>query len=261
MANSQQFSLNPNDLGTLKNSVNLMTSQVGFPMTLASLQGRGGLHPQVTLSYSSAGVQEQVNTWNRTAPTGIVGLSWTFDYPRIVSEHQGTVARDDDTYYFMDNGTSIELICTDSDVNETNHYRTHKPRDFRKWTIKFYYSDDIYGDLRWVVTTEAGLEYHYATPQHMVAWGNWIGTSAKTTGQSQHEYAWNLTEIVNRWGDTMRFSYLSEEEAVGNGGMTHTKSSLLERIESPTGNYLQLIYADKYTILNDGLYCETLNFR
>ncbi|MEM0941574.1 MAG: hypothetical protein AAGI25_17570, partial [Bacteroidota bacterium] len=80
MANSQQFSLNPNDLGALKNSVNLMTGQVGFPMTLASLPGRGGLNPQLTISYSSAGVQEQVNTWNRTAPTGIVGLGWTFDY-------------------------------------------------------------------------------------------------------------------------------------------------------------------------------------
>ncbi|MEM6737309.1 MAG: hypothetical protein AAF620_14695, partial [Bacteroidota bacterium] len=94
MANSQQFSLNPYDLGALKNSVNLMTSQVGFPMTLASLQGRGGR------------VQEKVNTWNSTEPTGIVRLGWTFYYPRIVSEHQGTVARDDDTYYLIDNGTS-----------------------------------------------------------------------------------------------------------------------------------------------------------
>ncbi|MEM6643312.1 MAG: hypothetical protein AAF616_10055 [Bacteroidota bacterium] len=240
VANSQQFSLNPNDLGALRNSVNLMTGQVGFPMTVASLTGRGGLNPQFTISYSSAGIQEQVNTWNRTASTGILGLGWTFDYPRIVSDHNGSVTRNDDTYYLLENGSSIELICTDTDPNGSNLYRTYKSQQFRKWTIRFYYQED-----RWFILTEGGMTYEYELPIYMVAWGNWIGPSANTVGQSRHSYGWNLTKVINRWGDEMNFSYLNQEEAVGSGGLTHTKYSLLERIESPTGNYLQFLYKDK----------------
>ena len=40
---SSNFSLAPSELGALQNSVNLYTGQVSFPMTVASLPGRGGL--------------------------------------------------------------------------------------------------------------------------------------------------------------------------------------------------------------------------
>ncbi|MEM9680711.1 MAG: hypothetical protein AAF901_10345, partial [Bacteroidota bacterium] len=69
-------------------SVNLLTSRRRFPMILASLQGKEDLNPPISNSYSCARVQEQVNTWNRTAPTGIVGLDWIFGYRSIYDHYE-----------------------------------------------------------------------------------------------------------------------------------------------------------------------------
>jgi len=73
------------DTGT----VNLSTGSVSFPITLASLPGRNGLDFNLSLQYSSAGIRETVDTWTREAPTGILGLGWSFTQEKIVRSWNG----------------------------------------------------------------------------------------------------------------------------------------------------------------------------
>ncbi len=121
------FSAGNEELGGLQNAVNLFTGELALPFPLASLPGRGGLNISVGMSYSSAGVTELANTWNREAPTGILGLGWSMDMPKIVTDHKGTSGREDDDFYLQENGTVTRLIITDYNPRSTYHeYSTER---------------------------------------------------------------------------------------------------------------------------------------
>ncbi|MEM7107100.1 MAG: hypothetical protein AAF519_02655 [Bacteroidota bacterium] len=248
------FSLSPNDLGALQNSVNLYTGQVAFPMTIASLPGRGGLAPRLVINYNSAGVQKKVSTWNREAPTGITGLGWSLTIPKIAADHNGTSTRHDDKFYLIEDGQSVRLYCTDP--VSTLSYRTYKTEIYQPWDIKYY------PDLeKWVIIRDEGTMYIYGdnerpktdgTIQNMIAWGNWIGSSNNRSGQKEVAYTWNLSEIQNFYDDKLTYYYENVEESLGldpNPGdgndPMHTKASYLRRIVGPTGNYIQMHYNEK----------------
>lgn len=255
-SNDQNVSLNPSQLGSLQNSVNLYTGQVGFPMTVASLPGRGGLAPQVTIQYNSSGVKQMVNTWNREAPTGVIGLGWSLEFPRIICDHNQTGTRHDDTFYLVEGGATYQMLCTDDDYNGSRGYRTYELKSYQPWRIRYYYLTE-----KWVIDKGDGATYVYGdedrtradgTIQYMIRWGNWIGDSKETSGQEEHAYIWNLSEVVNLWNDKLIYSYDNIEEEVGfhtdpgnPNNPRHTKASVLERITGPTGNYIELNYAMK----------------
>lgn len=91
------FALNPDKTGAGINTLNLFTGDVNYPVNLVSLPGKNGLNASVSISYSS-NVQSQVDTWNLESPTGVLGLGWSFDMPKIVVDHKQTGARDDDEF-------------------------------------------------------------------------------------------------------------------------------------------------------------------
>jgi len=249
----QNASLSPNDLGALQNSVNLYTGQVAFPMTVASLPGRSGLSPKVTINYNSSGVKSNVETWNREKPTGILGLGWSFNFPKIVSNHNNTATRHDDTFYLIEGGQSVRLICTKND-NTSNGPRLYSTEIHQPWKVTYYPSEE-----KWEIIKDNGITYIYGdqsreradgTIQYMVNWGNWIGSSNNRTGQSNMAYIWNLSEIKSLMDDKITYTYENIEEAVGTTPATsnpakHTKASVLSKIEGPLGNYLQLNYEMK----------------
>ena len=70
------FSAGTDQVGLLQNSVNLFSGEVAFSLPLVTLPGRGGLDAGLALTYQSAGVMHQAQTWNREAPTSTVGLGW-----------------------------------------------------------------------------------------------------------------------------------------------------------------------------------------
>jgi hypothetical protein len=244
--------VNPNDVGTLQNSINLFTGQAGFPMTLASLPGRGGLNPQLTILYNSAGVKQQVGTWNRDAPTGPVGLGWYLDFSHIVADHQNTGTRHDDTFYLVESGSLNKLVCTDADQHTPKkHYRTYVLETHQPWIILYYYEDE-----KWVITKDNGYKSVFGdnkrsrddgTVQYMVRWGNWIGDSNVQTGQLPLAYAWNLSTVENLWSDKLTYYYTNIEERVGSptGKYLHTRASALKKIVGPTGNSIELKYQNK----------------
>ncbi len=254
--NVSSFSMAPDNIGAAQSSVNLFTGDVHLPLNLVSFTSREGLGVNVAISYSS-NVQNHVDTWNLEAPTGILGLGWSMDMPRIVCDHKSTGSREDDTFYIIEGGISNRLIRTGSGTDATGSFNAYQTKKYQFWQIKFYYDPADYnqsgaGASQWVIVKENGFKYVYGdknsgrnTIQYVVRWNNWIGNSANTSGQSQMAYAWNLSEVVNLLGEKTTYEYMNVESSVGIGGLKHTEASYLKQITDPVGKKVQFFYNDK----------------
>jgi hypothetical protein len=254
------FSLSPDNVGAIANTVNLYTGDLSLPLSLISIPGRNGLDVGVSIMYNS-GVQNQVDTWNLEAPTGILGLGWGMDIPKIIADTKQTGTREDDTYYLAEGGSSNRLIRTVSGSDATGPYYVYETKNYQFWKIKYYY-DNIEmigstawgtGPNKWEITKENGMKYIYGdknsgrgTIQYSVRWDNWIGNSAQPLGQSQLANAWNLSEIINLMGEKIIFEYTNVEQFVGSGaGQKHTEASYLKQITDVIGRKVQFFYNEK----------------
>ena len=240
------FSPGGDQVGLFQNSVNLFTGEVAFTLPLVSIPGRGGMTAGIALSYNSSGVRQQARTWNMTSPTSIAGLGWQLDVPKIVVDHKQTGTRHDDEFYWVENGISNKLIL----FKKENGVRYYKTKNYQYGEIS--YQDNI---ERWVINRD-GIAYIYgdkasgrSTVQYLVNWGNWIGNSTVTTGQSQYAMQWDLSEIYNQWGDAVTFTYRQINQQVGQSGAEHTEASYLTKITNPQGQTIELQYEDK---ISDG---------
>ncbi len=248
------FALQPDLIGNASNSVNLFTGDVALPLNLISLPGRGGLDVDIAISYNS-NVQHIVNTWNLEAPTGIMGLGWSMEIPKIVVDHKNTGAREDDTFYLIENGTSNRLIRTTSGSDGGGAFKIYETKTYQFWKIKYY---DV--SQKWEIINDSGVKYIYgdknstrSTVQYLVAWDNWIGNSAQISGQSQIAVAWNLSEIINVWNDKVIFEYENVEQFVGSSlGQKQTEASYIKQITDVLGRKVQFFY----TLKDPSFYAE-----
>jgi hypothetical protein len=238
----QTFFLSDNEIGQIENSANLFTGEVNLPISLINIPGRGGLTAGVGLIYNS-NVEEIVNTWNVEAPTGILGLGWSIDIPKIVVDNKMTGTREDDEYYLVEGGMSNRLYC----VNINGGIRAYEPEQYSKWSINFDSSDE-----RWTIVKEDGMTYIYgdddlnygSAVEYVLHWGNWIGTSSNYSSSKtkRQGLVWNLAKIVNRWGDAVTFDYKKVERFIKNGtGIRHTEASYLKKITDPLGRTINFI--------------------
>jgi hypothetical protein len=262
------FALQPDVTGAASNSVNLFTGDVALPQNLVSLPGRNGLDVNVSIAYSS-NVQHQVNLWNLEAPTGILGLGWSMDIPKIVADHKQTGTREDDEYYLVEGGASNRLIRTTSGSDANGSFYAYETKNFQFWKIRYYYDiAELYdntgygsGPNKWEITREDGTRYVYGdknsgrgTVQWAVRWKNWIGNSAQTADQSQLANVWNLSEIINSWNDKVTFTYENVEQFVGSSaGKKHTEASYLKQITDVMGRKVVFHYKDKNTFVFNGV--------
>jgi hypothetical protein len=247
------FALDPDARGAIGNSVNLFTGDVNFPLNLVTLPGKNGLDVNVSIS-SNSNIQNIVDTWNVAAPTGILGLGWSMDYEKIIIDHKNTGSRFDDDFYLIAGGASNLLVRTGASTDAIYQYET---KNYQLWKIRFYPTDE-----RWEITRENGVKYIYGggigfdgngqrtsvrnTVQWGVKWGNWIGSSSVTTGQSQFAIAWNLSQIENTWGDNITFEYTPVEQYVGStSGRKHTVASYLKKITDTFGRVVEFYYQEK----------------
>ncbi|MBX2943691.1 MAG: hypothetical protein KF860_15245, partial [Cyclobacteriaceae bacterium] len=241
----KSFTTLPNDVGFLNNSINMFTGQVQFSLPIMGLSGKGNAGYSLALSYSSANVKYISSTWNQEAPTGVMGLGWSFDMPRIVADYKGTGTRDDDDFYIMEGGVSSLLIYDGLDGSDWKYY----PKNYQFWKIRYSPSSE-----KWTITKEDGTKFIYgdansnrSTVQNMVKWGNWIGNSFNGSGQSLMAYVWNLSETIDLWGDKITFEYQLDKERVGQGigFMDHTKASYLKEVRNLNGERISFNYLDK----------------
>lgn len=238
------FSLDRDQVGMFQNSVNLFTGEVAFSLPLVSLPGRGSLNAGLALSYNSAGVRQQAKTWNLTAPTGVAGLGWQLNIPHIVVDNKQTGTREDDDFFLVEGGVSNPLILTSSTERGGEVYET---TNYKFWIIKYEPEAE-----RWLITREDGSQWIYGdsgsdrnTVQYVVRWGNWIGNSAVTSGQSQQVVRWDLSEVRDVFDNTLTYTYTPVLREVGPGGQSHTEASYLSKITNPQGQSVTLVYEDK----------------
>ncbi|MEM7551408.1 MAG: DUF6443 domain-containing protein, partial [Bacteroidota bacterium] len=240
------FSAGSDILGNIQQSVNLFNGQATFPVTLASVPSYGNLSLNVSLLYNSNGVIDQVDIWNNEAPTSSVGLGWSLNTSKIIVDNKQTGTRDDDDYYLVDGGSSNPMIR----IGGTSTYDDFVLQNYQFWTIRFYPSDE-----KWVIKREDGSTAIYGdkfsgrnTIEHIVKWGNWIGSSAVTANQQNQGVAWNLSSIEDLWGQQIRYAYDLEENRVSNTpgtGLFATEASYLLYIEDDIGQRVDLVYGDK----------------
>ncbi|MEA2564064.1 MAG: large repetitive protein [Acidobacteriota bacterium] len=101
------FQLDSGSIGTLSSSVNLFRGDVNLSQSLFTLPGRtqdSGLDVNLSIQYQS-NVFRQATTWNRDAPTGVLGLGWSLPLTYIEAADQGSPVSATRQYTLYDNGS------------------------------------------------------------------------------------------------------------------------------------------------------------
>jgi len=245
---TETTALKPGSLDT--GTVNLSTGSVSFPISLASLPGRNGLNFDLSIYYSSGGIREAVETWTQDAPTGVLGLGWSFPQAKIVRIWNGNTQ--DSTYGLLTENTLYALVKGGADaageIYETTNYQF--------WKIRYQPEREL-----WAITKEDGTCYWYGgnvqqTEDHTntsrgdsielgVRWGTWTGPSNVAAKQEQFPVAWNLSSVENIWGDRVTFLYEQDQQLVGTAGATrkyYTQACRLSQVVGATGESIMLYY-------------------
>jgi len=227
-------------------NVEAYSGAAGLAMDLVRVPGRNGLDLSVSIEYSSR-LYDGATRSNLTHPTGILGLGWSLTQEAIVAVADTAAA--DIFYYLIAGAASGRLVCVSTAPDGTQQYQGE---NFEFWQIEF--SPAL---ARWTVVREDGTTYVYGdqssgrgTVQWSVVWGAWRGASVQPQGQTPCPVVFNLSEVSNRFGDSVTYSYDQVLQTVGTPsgpGTTaiYTQASYLSRVTGVTGDYVVLTYAEK----------------
>jgi RHS repeat-associated protein len=107
----RSFQFDANAAGGVRDSVNLFRGDVNLKQSLFTMPGRqsDGLDVEVSLLYQS-NVYSQAMTFNRQAPTSVVGLGWTFPLESIELQVESGSSPAAPAYALISNGGSNPLI-------------------------------------------------------------------------------------------------------------------------------------------------------
>lgn len=234
------FAFDDSAIGKIKSSVNLFRGSVSLPLDLLTLPGRQGLDVKVALMYDS-GVHKAVRESNVAAPTSIVGLGWSMPFDRIVVDKADSGTHVGDRWFYLSGGTANPLVRAGTSQDGLWSFEA---RNYEFWEILFDPNADT-----WTVTKEDGLVYRFGGRDDArdvnVKWGNWIGASTRTDGQQHYTSAWNLSDITNVWGHSVKYRYECESAQVGSG-LSYTRASYLATITDSHGRQVTFDYASKF---------------
>jgi RHS repeat-associated protein len=248
------FQFESNAIGAFNKSVNLFRGDVNYSQKLFSMPGRANsqqLVAELSVMYQS-NLQNEVSTQNLNAPTGVLGLGWSFPLNKIELTTNGSFSNGNQSYNLESNGISGALILTKT-VEGKEYYQLE---EYEFWIICYDAKNEL-----WEVTMENGITNVYGgsvetTPKdyktskgNSIAWGvrygNWTGTTRLTNKTKPQQYArtWYLCTSYNVWGDTIAYEY---------NGFERKNNGLLETVEQFVGNdqgmpYTKAMYLTKMT--------------
>ena len=197
----------------------------------------GGLAPDVTLRYSSGGV-DGLNG-DKNAQVSWVGVGWDYE-PGSVSMHLPTcpsgthLCWDDDVTYMLNvNGVRSRLVPNGSDPNLFHVQADPLWRVERKTAPNTPDAHNVY----WLVTTRDGTEYRFGgefdprtgADQDSAAWVPVSGVPG-CSGLCDKTYRWNLDWVEDTSGNAMAFFYDQESNNYATG-IDYVRSSYVKRIE------------------------------
>ncbi|KIL41463.1 hypothetical protein SD70_07475 [Gordoniibacillus kamchatkensis] len=222
--------------------INLNTGNIDLPVTLAEISGENGLTASIGLHYNSkAALGAELR--NEDASSGVAGLGWSLEQAFICRDTGRNGSLHDDSFYlFM--GTMIPLYPKGREYN-TYYFESEKNP---LWTIE--YDPDF---NHWKIVMEDGGVYCFgenaATSQSIewgVKWGNWVGSSRETAGQTQFALVWNLTSSRSATGQFITYSYEQVQvRAGGEGGLPFTREAYVSQIRLCSGETIRLHYREK----------------
>ncbi|MFY0578624.1 hypothetical protein ACN28S_33880 [Cystobacter fuscus] len=106
------FQMDDSSVGNLSSSVNLFRGDVNLTQSLFTLPGRSqdnGLDVTLSLLYQS-NVFREATTWNREAPTGVVGLGWSLPLTWIEAVSSDSPVPGTRQYALYENGVPNTLV-------------------------------------------------------------------------------------------------------------------------------------------------------
>ncbi len=242
--------LDSESLGDINNSVNLFRGDVNFSFNLISLNGGNGLNVNIRAFYGS-NVRVNVQRWNMESQRDILGVGWSMPYEKIVVDPHNTGTTYNDDFYLITGGATIPMYRSDSEAYYIDGRRyiviTFQLRDYQFWKIS-YYPDDLHPERsRWEIIKEDGSKFIYGLKgiQWGLRWHNWIGSTTDSTGR-QYPIAWNLVEVLNLWGESIKFEYENDDVKIGTSDSSkYTRYSRISSITDVLGQKLFFHYKDK----------------
>jgi RHS repeat-associated protein len=236
-------------------NVNLFRGDVNHPLTLVHLPGPDGLDVSLSTCYGS-NVGQEVTTWNREAPTGVLGLGWSFSFDVNTFSGGGTASWLEGTFTLITGGNEYPLTVvswtgTAGAVDETLVFADAlNPL----WSFSFTPYTET-----WTVLRDDGITLVFGdsssgrnTVQWGVRWGNWAGNSS-SAGNSPTRFglAWNLSTMSDPWGNHVTYAYAADTPTVttvGGKPLIYTRASYLSQITDAYGRTVRFTYGDKDTL-------------
>lgn len=243
---SSPFNLGGDIQGTIQNSVNEVTGKVTFSAPLASIASASASF-SLSLTYNGQTAFKNGQETNKYNPTSTVGVGWSMSVPKIIVDNKSTGTRDDDVFYLLDGTTNTKLICIDRGTTTNGSVWEFQMEKYAPWKIYFYYHN-TWGDY-WKIVNDSGLTFYYGNPSsnvardHVVRYGNWIGSSKQSGASGQQTIQWSLYKIEDQWNNNLVFEYDYVTQTMS--GYAQTEASYLKKVTSSNGASIQLTYGNK----------------
>ena len=250
--------------------VNLLSGTVALSKTLASISA-GDAQASFSMSYSG-NITQAVNNRNDVAPTGWLGLGWSMGFAKIISEHGGTMALVDDSYYLMTAEGGKHKIFEEQGRWWIENLPYWKVEPTLRSNVN-YGSKNYTIIVGWTLTDDSGRKYSYGdfddnaalqsgnvmrnATQYALAWPKTYGRVGSSIGGDAYPYpnVWNLSEIKDLKGNFLSYEYMQKGEALAVGSWKsdangasyakYTKECYLKTVKSSDGNKVEFILKPK----------------
>jgi RHS repeat-associated protein len=242
------FQLDASAIGDAAKSVNLFRGDVNLPLKLVHLPGPHSLDLSLDAYYSS-NVDQQWDTWNLEAPTGIMGLGWSLPFSQITFNGNGTASWLEGRFTLQSGGNPHPLTLLSYTGSAENGDESLTFADALNPLWQFTYTP---ATEAWEVVKDDGVVMVFGdqstgrnTVQWGVRWDNWAGNSTSDEGTpSQFAVAWNLTTTSTPWGNAIAYSYQLDSQPV-TSSLSYTRACYLSRIVDGYGRTVTFTYDDK----------------
>ena len=216
-----------NEYMSPESGINPMSGTVAFSKKLTEISS-GTLKSTLTLNYSG-NVFQNVQNRNDKYPSSWLGLGWSMGFAQIVSENNGSMSLEDDTYYLR---TAEGL--TGKIVNDPTKSKKWWIESMPFWNVEpIVVKDQTFGSKKydiivgWTLTDPNGNKYTYGegvfcgntsngkpcseqgATQYELSWPETYGHTGSAIGGRDYPYptVWNLSKQVDLNGNTLTYYY------------------------------------------------------